>query len=817
MLLVCLGMARLFLAGSLAWTASCITLTPQNAEELRKAAEESSFNPLACPGIDEEPTDTEKDFATDPVWKYFTYDTFDSRTWKVLDGLETCLRSVPGGTTNPWVGAADLWEAQELIYRQLGETAGPHIWRRQGWIEHDPIANNKTVLGLSATLSAPMSSIGAQSSLQQPCNALSNAAFFEVSLTACEMTLSDFGGSWPWRDEIIAAGALMAFGSFAMHGNPVYTTNADDPLNNVYDTGMMDRVSMDVLFFGFHQAAVRFMAVDPNDPNLGVILGVLQGSPDDPETRGLCQLTPGCTYGDAREAIRLYEQVLAGPPSGWGVVNDMRYSVPEYRIAAVAMTLMAIRGIVNDELFGAVAPEGFALVCSVIVDALVTPDSARVLAQSKYCNKEGNYSKAVNAVKWRVPKDIAKCMALFVEVLEALIEGMYWQETLVQPSGYLDPFLQNQVVNVTGCWRQTHGNWHRVAAQMMKKLMTFFGRIDELTEPSLSEEQKQAAWDGFQKVPASFVAFMNSMKTMKGADKVNLCRVFKLAKDVAASGQPMNWQVMPMLDAAGVNTMIMDLVQKNDPMVEPALPFSADVNDPTGICDYRLEDAKVDSVVGLAGLQLEDLVIDGSYDEQSTWEDTAIRMDVGMRTCPVNLKVKASADFKQDKGKWYDACLGVTWAVTTELEVTFRVASTVAWGKANFGRLFGGYDDSISAGLDTLDIEFTKVEITFLDISNFPGEDLIKSAVNGVMKSRLRDELEKILENRLKTIIRNSLSNAVSSVGSKITAVTGNSDSRRLSTFTCQAQSSSYMVSAAKDLLQTPMVLLLGVLAWSVH
>ena len=28
---------------------------------------------------------------------------------------------------------------------------------------------------------------------------------------------------------------------------------------------------------------------------------------------------------------------------------------------------------------------------------------------------------------------------------------------------------------------------------MMKKLMTFFGRIDELTEPSLSEDQKQAA------------------------------------------------------------------------------------------------------------------------------------------------------------------------------------------------------------------------------------------------------------------------------------------------------------------------------------
>ncbi|CAE7746923.1 unnamed protein product [Symbiodinium sp. CCMP2592] len=200
--------------------------------------------------------------------------------------------------------------------------------------------------------------------------------------------------------------------------------------------------------------------------------------------------------------------------------------------------------------------------------------------------------------------------------------------------GYLDPFLQNQVVNVTGCWRQTHGNWHRVAAQMMKKLLTFFGRIDELTEPTLSEEQKQAAWDGFQ--------------------KVNLCRVFKLAKDVAASGQPMNWQVMPMLDAAGVNTMITDLVkafekadsipslrQKNDPMVE--LPRLG-----SGFGDGQFGAWQSER---LAGLQLEDLVIDGSYDEQSTWEDTAIRMDVGMRTCPVNLK-----DFKQDKGKWWDPC-----------------------------------------------------------------------------------------------------------------------------------------------------------------
>ena len=34
-------------------------------------------------------------------------------------------------------------------------------------------------------------------------------------------------------------------------------------------------------------------------------------------------------------------------------------------------------------------------------------------------------------------------------------------------------------------------------------------------------------------------------------DQVNLCRVFKLAREVAASGKPLNYQVMPMMDAAG--------------------------------------------------------------------------------------------------------------------------------------------------------------------------------------------------------------------------------------------------------------------------
>ena len=50
--------------------------------------------------------------------------------WKVLDGLETCLRSVPGGTTNPWVGAADLWEASFGLRSDVVVLSGALIFIR---------------------------------------------------------------------------------------------------------------------------------------------------------------------------------------------------------------------------------------------------------------------------------------------------------------------------------------------------------------------------------------------------------------------------------------------------------------------------------------------------------------------------------------------------------------------------------------------------------------------------------------------------------------------------------------------------------------
>lgn len=392
------------------------------------------------------------------------------------------------------------------------------MWWKQGWIEYSPVKNSATVLGLAKEATAPMSSMSEEAWEQQPCNAFSNAAFFEVSLAACqaedEGNFVDYSGTWSWRDEVIAAGALMAYGSFAMHGNPSsgqYHEGiiSDDPNASTdmgYDTAMFDRVSMDVLFFVFYHSIVRAMAIDPTDEaSLKPILGLIKNE----------QLAPlGCDnmYCDSRLIVREYQRILTGPTENWHVIHDMRNMVPDYKTASVGLVLVSIRAILSDELFGSSSMNAYSQICGILIGSLLPGDGTSVIQY--FCNPGSEWYNAMLTAKLRIAKDIAKSLATLVTILESLIEGMYWQESLVGPSDYLQPFLKKNVVNVTGCWRQTHGNWHRVAAQMMKELMQFITTdVYTTTLTSLSQEQKQQAWGSL-----NLVAWLNLYsKSLRGA------------------------------------------------------------------------------------------------------------------------------------------------------------------------------------------------------------------------------------------------------------------------------------------------------------
>ena len=133
----------------------------------------------------------------------------------------------------------------------------------------------------------------------------------------------------------------MAFGSFAMHGNPgegkyhELTGSIDSaqfpvPENQThlympYDTAMFDRVSMDVLFFVLFQATVRCMAEDPTDPGLTAVLGLLE----DPD---LAPLNCNNMYCDSREITHTYQKALLADTDQWYLAHDLRKAVPWHEL-----------------------------------------------------------------------------------------------------------------------------------------------------------------------------------------------------------------------------------------------------------------------------------------------------------------------------------------------------------------------------------------------------------------------------------------------------------------------------------------------------
>eukprot|EP00434_Breviolum_minutum_P029086 symbB.v1.2.025726.t1/scaffold2516.1/size77141/1 len=443
----------------------------------------------------------------------------------------------------------------------------------------------------------------------------------------------------------------------------------------------------------------------------------------------------------------------------------MRDGIPNYELSAVGLVLVAIRSIISDELFGSAGMSAYSAICSILVLGLMPNEDEAVWAVSNYCEAGTPWYEAVKGTKWRIVTDVAKSLATLVTILESLIEGMFWQETLVGPAGYMDPYL-NGVVNVSACWRQTHGNWHRVAAQMMKELMEFVTTdVYEMSVIELSEAQKQNAWGSLNLVVAEFMIFVNALKTMKAANEVNLCRVFKLAKEVAESGKPLNYQIMPMLDAAGVNLMLTDMLHEQDPILDLDLGVSEDVDDPTGACNYKLENVKIDEISGFAHFGVEDLSVAGEYIQGSSFEDTRVKFKMGMKTCPLDLHVKASAEFVKDGGKLGFICNKLVWRTEMELDVTFRVSDLIAWAEAGFQKLFAGDASALTAGIDIFDLDLTKVHVSKFDISNFPGESVIQNLVNELMEGRLRNKVEETIEKRVKDTVQQAMDDQMAQVG----------------------------------------------------
>lgn len=761
---------------------------------LRSWAAAATFDESKCSGLDEPLTDTERVYSSEAPLKYFAYDTKASASWAPLQDLQTCLEGVKGFD---WLGGhGNLWEANKRSYTNFASVAAKDFWIRQEYLEFNPVKVGDTVIaeGFASTMNS-FKNASHELYLQQPCSAFSNAAFYQIALTACSSEgIPDING-WAWETESKAAANLLAFGSFAMHGNPYIGASPPagyrgpwSPISTVF----LDVIGMKAYFYMCHQAAVRRL---------------VSASNSEESITPLLQLGVSNFVKDSRVSVRDLTRILTQNPSTWKEEMDqMSPRLPEYLQSAVGMVLVALRAILHDELFGrSVAVSLYELICSGLVDNLLQGNQA---VKDTFCKQSSAWMKALNSVTLLAPKELAASLGSLVGALQVFIEAFFWQETKASPRNYLRQWIDAGVLDPANaeCWLHPHATWHRLAALTAQKLTRLIGlEIPTLTqEPPLTNSQKQAAWANTADAAAQFKLFVDTFIGIKKADTINMCRVFKAARACAASspfcGPP---PVRSYLDPEVLNEFITREINKHDPIIENIVSERGPVKDPLNICLFQYE-LKVDTIRGLSKCFLRDLNVRMAYAEGSTPEGAVIRSTLTASTCPIRISVSGSAMLRRDgyvkDDNWIpdinigqcermDTIVNFTAALTFALDAKFSI-------DADLHSIFAGVGpastkDPFNAAVQRLDLDCHDITLDPLIINNAKFDSLT-GALNGILDLGVTKLACGLLSPELKPAVQKEVDKAVRTIGTRVTT------SRRLaSSDECRSTTALGAVQAA--------------------
>merc|ERR1719440_466957 len=217
---------------------------------------------------------------------------------------------------------------------------------------------------------------------------------------------------------------------------------------------------------------------------------------------------------------------------------------------------------------------------------------------------------------------------------------MFWQERKATPEDYLKKWVDMAVISPTEseCWLMPHATWHRLAALTAQRMSALAGfEMAELVQdPPLTNAQKSAAWADTADIAAQVKVLADTLKGLKKADTINLCRVFKAARECATSspfcGPP---PAKSYLDPDVLNDAINKEIQKQDP-IRDVVSEKGDLKDPLEICLFQYE-LNLDSIEGLSDCWVGALDVQMAYSNDSSPEGAIIRSKISTSTCPIHL------------------------------------------------------------------------------------------------------------------------------------------------------------------------------------
>eukprot|EP00930_Biecheleria_cincta_P039957 TRINITY_DN27417_c0_g1_i1.p1 TRINITY_DN27417_c0_g1~~TRINITY_DN27417_c0_g1_i1.p1 ORF type:complete len:835 (-),score=96.05 TRINITY_DN27417_c0_g1_i1:306-2810(-) len=741
-------------------------LTSSQQSTLRLWVEKTTFDASTCPGANDAPTDTERDYASEAMDKFFEFDTHNADSWAGISTLQTCLERVANKT---WLGGkANLYEASKAAFATFGQSTSDSYW--DGcchYTENNPVRASASVLSSDAN-TGPMKfyhNASRNSSMHQPCNALSNAAYFHIPLEVCRVSVfPSLAGSFTWADEVMAMGTALALGSFTMHSNP-YT--AGGPPNGWrMSTQDMDTGAMDALFLLFHHASVYNLAsASTSAESLSVVLSL-----------------GGLAPVDVRPSVHNLIEAFAGDIAGWQTaVTSAKASLPAYMLPALGIVLVNLYIIFNEEVFGTAGLHLYELVCTHLFKAMMPQETSQV---NSFCVASSPWVRTLKSVAWKVPKSIKSSLQNLFWLLETLVEAFFWQETKASPqSGGFTDYYPDGAVSATEaeCWKVPHANWHRAGALLARRLVKAFAfDVPALVqEPPLGLAAKQKAWEDAPAVAPYLQVIYNSVKAMSSARSVNVCRVFKLARECALASPPCGRaDISFLLSPKGANEVLSGLLSDYNKFEDIMSASGGPFEDSMGACQWSYE-ATLKKVEGLSAFALDTLSVNTAYVEGSTTDSTVIRTTLAFKTCALPVKIEGDAILSTSgSGSFTNMmCSKGDSSLIVKASLLLSVDANVSLD-ADLNKILSGSTDPFSIDLSQLDIRCH--DLTLLPPTDGWHNKLSYSIVNAGMDSGVTTAACTIISQLIKKEAKAQLTAQAKKMGEQVSTAMGGG--RRLQT-----------------------------------
>ncbi len=366
-----------------------------------------------------------------------------------------------GHTPGMTIGTEQLDPSYRSKVQQCADPNDPQILSkcdkfnmRWNWAQYIG-ANEDYINNMPGFDADPFNKIPGNPLVMEPCNTLSNGAYYKCADVPGIRATRDSAGD----EDLQQAAANMAYGSFYYHGH-------GDP-SHWDDSRFADVVAMDLLFGIMFEQMLKKTCKNVDCMNDIYTAYFKEGDQharqgmhalNDAEINKLL-LTKMDEFGQEGKGFqtKYYTQEMADLAAKGKSFSSLYNKAPKYSTIVTGIVITWLRITFNRDIPFGVGDKLFDQVSSAIIEALVP--------KSKDKKKAKNIRDIIRNANLKVVSDVPEAFWKLTKMLQKFLSGMHFQEVKAGAS----------IMKVFGrydtCPFQPHSNWHRFSARLIQMIV----------------------------------------------------------------------------------------------------------------------------------------------------------------------------------------------------------------------------------------------------------------------------------------------------------------------------------------------------------